>query len=69
MQACPPGPISCPPKTCLEAVLHPDSHQYIFFCADPSFNGSHRFASTYQAHLLNARAFQKALTQRQRESK
>ena len=62
----PPGPISCPPKSCLEAVLHPSSHNYIFFCADPSFNGSHRFAATYTEHLANARAFQKALTARQR---
>ena len=65
----PPGPISCPPKACLEAVLHPASHNYIFFCADPSFNGSHRFASTYAEHMKNARAFQRALTERQRNSK
>ena len=65
----PPGPISCPPKSCLEAVLHPESHSYIYFCADPSFNGSHRFAVTYAEHLQNARAFQKALTERQRGSK
>ena len=62
----PPGPISCPPKSCLEAVLYPKSHNYIFFCADPSFNGSHRFAASYTEHLQNARAFQKALTERQR---
>jgi UPF0755 protein len=62
----PPGPISCPPKTCLEAVLHPENHNYMFFCADPSFNGSHRFAATYTEHLANARAFQRALTTRQR---
>ena len=65
----PPGPISCPPKSCLEAVLHPDSHSYIFFCADPSFNGTHRFATTYAQHLQNAREFQKALTIRQRNAK
>ena len=65
----PPGPISCPPKSCLEAVLHPESHNYIFFCADPSFNGSHRFAATYTEHLANARAFQKALTARQKAAK
>ncbi len=63
----PPGPISCPPKNCLEAVLYPDSNSYIFFCADPSFNGRHRFASTYAQHLVNAKAFQKALDQRNRE--
>ena len=62
----PPGPISCPSKSCLEAVLNPDSHSYIFFCADPSFNGTHRFASTYSQHMANAREFQRALTARQR---
>ena len=65
----PPGPIACPPKSCLEAVLHPQSHNYIFFCADPSFNGSHRFAANYTEHLANARAFQKALTERQKAAK
>lgn len=65
----PPGPISCPPKSCLEAVLHPDSHNYLFFCADPAFNGTHRFASSYSEHLANARAFQRALTERQRGHK
>lgn len=65
----PPGPISCPPKSCLEAVLNPDKHDYIYFCADPSFNGSHRFAVSYTEHLQNARAFQRALTERQRAQK
>lgn len=65
----PPGPISCPPKSCLEAVLHPDRHNYLFFCADPAFNGTHRFASSYSEHLANARAFQRALTERQRTKK
>ena len=60
----PPGPISCPPKSCLEAVLHAQKHSYLYFCADPSFNGSHRFAATYSEHLNNARAFQRALDAR-----
>jgi len=60
----PPGPISCPPKSCLEAVLHAQGHNYLYFCADPSFNGSHRFAATYTEHLNNARAFQRALDAR-----
>ena len=64
----PPAPISCPPKSCLEAVLNAESHNYLFFCADPSFNGSHRFAASYAEHLRNARAFQKALTERQKEA-
>ena len=60
----PPGPISCPPKSCLEAVLHAQDHNYLYFCADPSFNGTHRFAATYSEHLTNARAFQRALDAR-----
>ena len=60
----PPGPISCPPKSCLEAVLNSQNHNYLYFCADPSFNGSHRFAETYSEHLNNARAFQRALDAR-----
>ncbi|MBQ9892723.1 MAG: endolytic transglycosylase MltG [Bacteroidales bacterium] len=60
----PPGPISCPPKSCLEAVLNPDRHGYLYFCANPSFDGSHLFATTYPEHLRNARAFQKALSER-----
>ena len=60
----PPGPISCPPKSCLEAVLYAQNHNYLYFCADPSFNGSHRFAATYTEHLNNARAFQRALDAR-----
>jgi len=63
----PPGPISCPPKNCLEAVLYAQNHNYLYFCADPSFNGSHRFAATYSEHLGNARAFQRALDARSKQ--
>lgn len=62
----PPAPINVPPKGCLEAVLNPDKHGYIFFCASPSFDGTHRFAVTYNEHLKNAREFQRALTARNR---
>lgn len=62
----PPAPINVPSKACLEAVLHPDTHNYLFFCANPSFDGTHRFASTYSEHQRNAREFQRALTERSR---
>ena len=62
----PPGPISCPPKTCLDAVLNAERHSFLYFCADPSFNGSHRFADNLSDHNANARAFQRALTERLR---
>ena len=58
----PPAPINVPPKACIDAVLDPDKHGYIYFCASPEFDGTHRFAVSYNEHLKNARAFQRALT-------
>lgn len=60
----PPAPINVPPKACIDAVLNPDRHNYLYFCASPSFDGTHRFASSYNEHLRNAREFQRALTAR-----
>ncbi len=60
----PPAPINVPPKACLDAVLNPDKHSYLYFCASPLFDGTHNFAVTYSAHQKNARAFQRALTAR-----
>lgn len=62
----PPAPINVPPKACLEAVLNPDTHGYIYFCASPAFDGTHRFAVTYKEHLKNAKAFQRELTARRK---
>ncbi len=62
----PPAPINVPPKACIDAVLNPDKHGYIYFCASPEFDGTHNFAVTYNDHLKNARAFQRALTARQK---
>ena len=62
----PPAPINVPPKACLDAVLSPDKHGYIYFCASPEFNGTHNFAVTYGEHLKNARAFQRELTKRRK---
>lgn len=62
----PPAPINVPPKACLDAVLEPQNHNYIYFCASPAFDGTHRFAVSYSDHLKNARAFQRELTARRR---
>ncbi len=62
----PPAPINVPSKACLDAVLNPDEHNYIYFCASPAFDGTHRFAVTYSEHLKNARAFQRELTARRK---
>lgn len=62
----PPAPINVPPKACIDAVLNPATHKYIYFCASPAFDGTHNFAVTYSEHLKNARAFQRALTARRK---
>jgi UPF0755 protein len=62
----PPAPINVPPKACLEAVLNPQKHNYIYFCASPAFDGTHNFAVGYNDHLKNARAFQRELTVRRK---
>ena len=60
----PPGPISVPTKACLDAVLNPDKHNYLFFCANADFSGTHAFAATLSEHNRNARAFQAELNKR-----
>ena len=62
----PPAPINVPPKACLEAVLNPQKHDYIYFCASPAFDGTHKFAVGYTEHLKNAKAFQRELTARRK---
>ena len=62
----PPAPINVPSKACIDAVIDPDKHGYIYFCASPEFDGTHRFAVTYTEHMKNARAFQRELTARRR---
>ena len=60
----PPGPICVPPRSCLLAVLNPDEHNYLYFCAKADFSGTHAFAATLPEHMRNARAFQAALNRR-----
>lgn len=62
----PPAPINSPSKTCIDAVLNPQKHKYIYFCANSTFDGTHKFAETYSQHLKNAREFHKALTARRK---
>lgn len=57
----PPTPICLPSKEHIEAVLHPDTTPYLYFCASEKMNGRHNFARTYAEHLDNAGRFHKAL--------
>lgn len=57
----PPGPINLPEIESIDAVLNPEEHNYIYFCAKPDFSGYHAFATNLRQHNLNARAYQNAL--------
>lgn len=59
----PPGPINLPSISAIDAVLNPEDHHYIYFCAREDFSGYHNFAVTEAEHLRNARLYQRALTQ------
>jgi UPF0755 protein len=53
----PPGPIAMPDITAIEAVLHPESHKFIYFCASVDRFGYHEFAATLPEHDLNAKKY------------
>ena len=55
----PPGPIGNPGKSALEAALHPDSTQFLYFVSDG--NGHHRFARSLEEHNRNVAAYRRSL--------
>lgn len=65
----PPGPITIPTIQAIDAVLNRDKNNYLYFCANSNFDGTHKFTASYQEHLRNAKAYQKALTAKQAASK
>ena len=53
----PPGPITLPDISSIDAVLNAESHDYLFFVVDPKKPGYHLFASTYNEHLANRKIY------------
>ncbi len=53
----PPGPIAMPDITAIEAVLNPEKHNYIYFCASVERFGYHEFAVTEAQHQQNAEKY------------
>jgi UPF0755 protein len=47
----PPGPIGNPGRSALQAALHPDSTDFLYFVSDG--NGHHRFARSLEEHNRN----------------
>ncbi|MFN8241846.1 MAG: endolytic transglycosylase MltG [Bacteroidales bacterium] len=60
----PPGPIGCPTRESLEAVLNAENHDYLFFVARADFSGYHNFSKTLAEHNRYAAEYQKELDKR-----
>ena len=60
----PPGLISMPDLSAVEAVLNYETHSYYYFAANPEKPGFHRFAKTLRGHNTNAKAYQSYLNRK-----
>lgn len=60
----PPGPINMPSITTIDKVLNYESHDYLFFVADPKRPGYHIFNKEYRSHVNQANAYRKSLNKR-----
>ena len=49
----PPGPITMPDISAIDAVLNPETHDYLYFVADVENFGYHKFAKTLAQHNIN----------------
>jgi UPF0755 protein len=58
----PPGPIANPGKSSLQAAMHPDSTNFLYFVSDG--NGHHRFSNTLEEHNRNVAALRRAAAKR-----
>ena len=57
----PPGPIRCPEKATMDALLNSRPHTYLYMCAKEDFSGLHNFAHTLAEHNQNAARYHRAL--------
>lgn len=60
----PPGPIRCPSRSGLEAVLNAEKHEYLYFVARYDSSGYHHFSRTLTEHNKYAAAYRRELNRR-----
>ncbi|MRR19337.1 endolytic transglycosylase MltG [bacterium] len=60
----PPGPIRCPSRSGLEAVLNAEKHEYLYFVAMYDSSGYHHFSRTLAEHNTYAAAYRRELNRR-----
>lgn len=58
----PPGLITMPDISAIDAVLNYERHNYLYFAADAKRLGYHKFAKTLAQHNVNAREYQRYLS-------
>ncbi|PWK19484.1 endolytic transglycosylase MltG [Xanthomarina spongicola] len=58
----PPGLITMPDISAIDAVLNPEKHKYLYFAADANKLGYHKFATNLSQHNANAREYQRYLS-------
>ena len=53
----PPGPITMPDLSTIEAVLNYERHDFLYFVANPSQPGYHLFATNVRSHNRNKKVY------------
>lgn len=53
----PPGPIFMSDVNAIDAVLNPEQHEFLYFCASVERFGYHEFATTLEQHNVNAKKY------------
>lgn len=56
----PPGPIANPGVASLRAAMNPAQTDFLYFVADGTGSGRHRFSSTYEQHERNVIAYRRS---------
>lgn len=63
----PPGPITNPAKSSVEAALYPEDHDYLYMVANPE--GYHVFSETFEEHRRQSEKWRKWLREQYRLKK
>ena len=53
----PPGPITMPDISAIDAVLNSENHRFLYFVADPNNPGYHLFAENGRDHNRNKKIY------------
>lgn len=63
----PVGPVSCPGKAALEAALHPEDTDYLYFVVSEKLDGTQNFSSDYDQFLKDKDAYYEAYEAQEEE--